>query len=258
MRLIDSHSHFDVAAFDADREAALARAQAAGVVAQIVPAIDAAGWARLGEVCDAHPGLLPAYGLHPVYLDAHRPEHLQQLRALLESGTRCVAIGEIGLDWFIDTLDRERQRFYFDAQLALAREFDLPVVVHARRAVEDVIAHLRRHAPLRGVVHSFAGSREQAEQLHALGFMLGIGGPVTYPRARRLRATVATMPLPQLLLETDAPDQPDSEWRGRRNEPSRLPKVLEVIAELRGEDPAHVARVTTHNAQRLFGLAGSD
>ena len=252
-RLVDSHSHFDVDGFDGDRGEALARAQAQGVVAQIVPAIDAAGWPRLASVCGAHAGLHAAYGLHPIYLPEHRPEHLLALRAWLERDD-CVAVGEIGLDYFMDGLDRDLQQRYFEAQLHLAREIGLPVVVHARRAVDAVIATLRRFPGLRGVVHSFAGSAEQAAQLWTLGFMLGIGGPVTYPRAQRLRRVVAALPLEQLLLETDAPDQPDSQWRGLRNEPARLPHVLDAIAALRPESRAQIAAATTANAERLFRI----
>lgn len=252
-RLVDSHSHFDVDGFDGDRGEALARAQAQGVVAQIVPAIDAAGWPRLASVCGAHAGLHAAYGLHPIYLPEHRPEHLLALRAWLERDD-CVAVGEIGLDYFMDGLDRDLQQRYFEAQLHLARESGLPVVVHARRAVDAVIATLRRFPGLRGVVHSFAGSAEQAAQLWTLGFMLGIGGPVTYPRAQRLRRVVAALPLEQLLLETDAPDQPDAGIRGQRNEPARLPVVRDVIAGLRGITAVEVSQATTRNAERLFNL----
>lgn len=253
MQLVDSHSHFDVDAFDVDRVEALARAREAGVVAQIVPAIDAEGWPRLHEVCTEEPSLHAAYGLHPVYLPMHRPEHLVALRERLQS-SECVAVGEIGLDYFLDQLDPAQQQHYFDAQLALAREFELPVIVHARRAVDAVIASLRRYNPVRGVIHSFAGSEEQARQLYKLGYLLGIGGPVTYERAQRLRRLVAEMPIEHLLLETDSPDQPDSAWRGQRNEPSRLPVVLDVIADLRGESREAIAAATTANAERLFGI----
>ena len=251
--LVDSHSHFDAAEFDADRAAAHARADEAGVLAHVLPAVAAAGWPKLKAVCTELPGLYPAYGLHPMYLDAHRPEHLTELRGWIER-ERPVAVGECGLDFFVEGLDADTQQLYFDAQLRLAREFDLPVIVHARRAVDAVIASVRRIGGLRGVVHSFSGSTEQAAQLHKLGFLLGIGGPVTYERAKRLRGLVATMPLEQLLLETDAPDQPDVDHRGERNEPAYLTKVLDVVAELRGVPAEVVATATTANAERLFNL----
>lgn len=254
--LVDSHCHLDAAEFDRDREAVIAAARDAGVMRQIIPAIDAAGWPKLRDICAAGDGLFPAYGLHPMFLDAHREEHLPQLRDWLER-ERPVAVGECGLDYFVDGLDRDAQSHYFDAQLRLAREFDLPVIVHARRAVDAVIAAIRRASPLRGVVHSFSGSAEQARQLWDHGFLLGLGGPVTYERAHRLRKLAATMPIEHLLLETDAPDQPDAGIRGQRNEPARLPDVLRVIAQLRGQSEAELASATTANAERLFGLATS-
>jgi TatD DNase family protein len=223
------------------------------VQAQVVPAVDAARWPRLKAVCADFPGLYPAYGLHPMYLDAHRPDHLTELRGWIER-ERPVAVGECGLDFFVEGLDADAQQLYFDAQLRLAREFDLPVIVHARRAVDAVIASIRKIGGLRGVVHSFPGSAEQAAQLHKLGFLLGIGGPVTHERANRLRGIVATMPLEQLLLETDAPDQPDANHRGERNEPAYLVEVLEVVATLRGIPREGLASATTANAKRLFGL----
>ncbi|GAA5008155.1 TatD family deoxyribonuclease [Pseudoluteimonas lycopersici] len=254
MRLVDSHSHFDAAEFDADRAQAHARALAAGVARQIVPAVDAAGWPKLKRVCAEFGGLFPAYGLHPMFLEAHRPEHLDELRKWIER-EKPVAVGECGLDFFVEGLDAETQVFYFEAQLKLAREFGLPVIVHARRAVDAVIAAIRKIDGLHGVVHSFSGSAEQAAQLHKLGFLLGIGGPVTYERANRLRGIVAAMPLEQLLLETDSPDQPGAAHRGERNEPTFLPEVLDVVAGLRGMDRDDLAAATTANAERLFGLS---
>lgn len=253
MLLIDSHCHFDADAFDSDRALALQRAHAAGVTAQIVPAICAAGWPKLKQVCAQWNGLHPAYGLHPMYLSEHRPDHVSLLRTWVER-EHPIAIGECGLDFFVSELDVATQQHCFEAQLKLARDFDLPVIVHARRSVDAVIAALRRFGPLRGVVHSFSGSSEQAAQLHKLGFLLGIGGPVTYERANRLRKLAATMPLEQLLLETDAPDQPSSTHRGQRNEPAYLPEIVATIAQLRGEDATKIAAETTANAQRLFRL----
>ena len=251
--LVDTHSHFDAPEFDADRDAVLARARAAGVTRQIVPAVDAAGWPKLRGICAAEPGLFPAYGLHPMYLREHRPEHLQTLGEWIER-ERPVAVGECGLDFFVEDLDSAQQSLYFDGQLRLARDFALPVVVHARRAVDQVMAAIRRFGPLRGVVHSYSGSADQARRLYDLGFLIGLGGPVTYERANRLRTLAATLPIECLLLETDAPDQPDSGHRGQRNEPARLTTVRDTIAALRGVEPEVVARATTANAERLFGL----
>ena len=254
MVLVDSHCHLDVDEFHADRAAVVKRARACGIAVQIVPAISAAGWPNLREVCASFDGLHAAYGLHPMYLDQHEDAHLDALAGWIER-ERPVAVGECGLDYFVEGLDRERQQHFFDGQLALAVERGLPVIVHARRAVDAVIASIRRHAGVRGVVHSFSGSPKQARQLWDLGFLIGLGGPLTYERARRLRKLATGMPLEFLLLETDAPDQPDAWHRGQRNEPARLRGVLDTVATLRGEPPEAIAATTAANAQRLFGLA---
>ena len=251
--LVDSHCHLDAPEFDADRAQVLARARAAGVVAQVVPAIRFADFAALRDLCAANADLHPAYGLHPMFLADHAPAHIDALREWL-GRERAVAVGECGLDFFVEGLDAQTQRDYFTAQLQLARDFDLPVILHARRAVDEVIATIKRFAPLRGVVHSYSGSAEQARQLWNLGFFIGLGGPITYERAHRLRSLVATMPLEFLLLETDAPDQPLSTHRGERNEPAYLIEVADTVARLRDADAASIAQATTLNAKRLFSL----
>lgn len=253
IELVDTHSHIDVAEFDVDRAQAVARARSAGVAHQVVPAIDAQGWDGLRQTCAAHSGLHAAYGLHPMFLASHADRHLDELRAWIER-ERPVAVGECGLDFFVDGLDPGRQRELFDAQLRIARDFDLPVIVHARRAVDAVISAIRGIGGLRGVVHSFSGSRQQAETLWRAGFSVGIGGPVTYERARRLRQLVAGMPLEHLLLETDSPDQPDCGHRGERNEPARLLHVLDAVAILRSDSRERIATATTANAFALFRL----
>lgn len=254
LELFDSHCHLDAPEFDGDRAAVIERAEQAGVRSQLVPAIDHAGWPKLKAVCAGRPGLYPAYGLHPMFVDRHRPEHLAALPGWIEQ-EQPQAVGECGLDFYLEGLDAQEQRRYFRGQLQVARDFGLPVIVHARRSVEEVIASLRALPGLRGVIHSYSGSEEQARQLFDLGFCLGIGGPVTYERARRLRRIVGMAPLENLLLETDAPDQPDSLHRGQRNEPARLPTVLETIASLRGADAASIAAATRENARRLFAIS---
>lgn len=251
MVLFDSHCHLDASEFDPDRAAVIERARTAGVSSQVVPAVTAASWPKLRDVCTLAPGLHAAYGLHPMFLAEHRPEHLQQLGDWLQRESPC-AIGECGLDFYVEGLDPDSQRYYFQGQLQLARTFDLPLIVHARRAVDEVILRIRRVGGLRGVVHSFSGSTEQARQLWELGFMIGLGGPLTYTRANRLRSLVTQMPLEYLLLETDAPDQPDADIRGQRNEPARLTRILATVAELRQQPAEEIAAQTTANARRLF------
>lgn len=255
--LVDSHAHMDAEAFTGDRPATLMRARAAGIQAIVVPAITASRWPRLRAVCKADTMLHPAYGLHPMFGHEHHHEHLGQLEAWLTENA-AVAVGECGLDFYIDDPHPEKQREFFSRQLDIARNLNLPVIVHARRAVEEVIHTIRRVGHLRGVVHSFAGSHEQARQLADLGFLIGIGGPVTHARARRLRRTVAAVPLQTLLLETDAPDQPGAQHRGQRNEPAWLTEVLETLTTLREEDAQTIASATADNARRLFGFGLPD
>lgn len=252
-KLVDSHVHLDAAAFDADRGAVLERARQAGVHAMILPAVDAASWPRIKALCATHDALFPAFGLHPMFLAQHTPAHVDALSSWLDDGT-AVALGEIGLDFHLEQTDKSLQRQYFNRQLQLARERSLPVIVHARGALEEVALTLRRTGHLRGVVHSFSGSEQQARQLWDIGFHLGIGGPVTYERAQRLRRIVAQMPIEFLLLESDAPDQPDAAWRGQRNEPARVAAVLRCVATLRNQPEADIAAATSANARRLFGL----
>ncbi len=251
LTLIDSHNHFDDTGFDADRAAIYQRARAAGVEAQVLNAVCARLWPKLKTVAASYPGLYPCYGLHPVWLSEHRPEHLDQLADWITQ-ERPIAIGECGLDFYLPDLDPDAQAEYFAGQLRLARRHDLPVVIHARHAVDQVIKQVRRFAGVRGMVHSFSGSEDQAGRLLDLGILLSFGGPLTYPRANRLQSLVRYLPLDGLLLETDAPDQPVNSHHGQRHEPAQLVDVLVCVAKLREADPAEIAAATTANARRLF------
>jgi len=254
MNLIDSHCHLDVTDFADDLPEVIARAVQSGVSGFIVPAISASGWPHLAHLATLHTGLHPAYGLHPMFLTDHTDADLDALPQWV-SRSECVAVGECGLDFFVSDLDPIRQETIFNAHIRLAAETGKPLIIHARRATERVIQLLRRHGPTHGVIHSYSGSLEQARQLTAMGFLLGIGGPITYPRSTRLRAIVQEIPLQFLLLETDSPDQPMAGEQGKRNEPSKLVRVAEALAEIRGMSVAEVAEQTRLNAKRLFGLA---
>lgn len=251
--LIDSHCHLDLDAFDADRDAVISRARAAGISRFIVPAVSRRRWEGLARLCDGRDDLHPAYGLHPMFMDEHGDGDLDALPAWLQEHP-AVAVGECGLDFHAGDEDRAAQCALFERQLEIARELDLPVIVHARRSVEEVIIAIRRVGRLRGVVHSFPGSFEQARQLWENGFRISLGGPLTYERARKLRRLVADIPLEWLLLETDSPDQPNHGHQGERNEPVRLREVLAVVAQLRNEDETAVAQATSANARDLFAL----
>ncbi len=251
--MFDTHCHLDVSEFADDRAQVLLRARANGVHSQLIPAIDQQHWQGIATLCAENEGLYPAYGLHPIYQSAHRAEHLVALATWLRTH-RAVAVGEFGLDYFAADADHKAQQQFFEAQLKIARDFDLPVVLHARKAVDEVIAGLRKYGVNKGVLHSFSGSQQQADNLIKQGLTLGIGGPVSYPRAQRLRGIVKNMPLDSLLLETDAPDQPLCGFQGARNEPAQLVRVLDMIAELRGVTAAELERATDMNAARVFGI----
>jgi len=252
-RLIDSHAHFDDESFDPDRAEALRRAEAAGVEAQVIPAVKADWWPRIRQLCRDYPSLHATYGLHPMFLADHRPDHLDLLADWIEL-EKPVAIGECGLDFYIDDPQPEQQQHYFEGQLAIASERGLPVIIHARRSVEEVINTLRRYPTVVGMLHSYAGSEQQALRLIEMGFYLSFGGPITYERAKRLHQLVKNLPLSSILLETDAPDQPGSQHRGERNEPAYLPEVLAVVSQLRDEAPEVIAAQTSANTRRLFRL----
>jgi TatD DNase family protein len=251
--LIDSHSHFDHRRFDQDRQEAWQRAQDAGVITQIIPAVTATDWPRVKETCASLPGLLPAYGLHPMFCHEHKDADLQLLAEWIEQ-EQPVALGECGLDFYIDNPDKDRQLELFHGQLEVAMDYKLPVIIHARKAVEDVINTLKKHPGLRGVLHSYSGSLQQANRLIDMGFLVSFGGPVTYPKASRLHNLVAELPLESIMLESDAPDQPDIAHQGQRNEPSYLPLILQKISEIRDEPAELIAAQTTANAQQLFAI----
>jgi TatD DNase family protein len=253
MELMDTHCHLDVSDFDPDRTAVLQRARAAGVRHLLIPAVTAAGWEALWAFCAADANLYPALGLHPVYIDDHRREDLDRLREWL-GRRRPVAIGEIGLDFYVRDLDRAEQMAVFEAQLALAREFELPVVLHVRKAHDAVLQALKQAPPPGGFVHAFNGSLQQARQYQALGFRFGFGGMLTFERSTKLRRLAAELPLDALVLETDAPDMTVAAHRGERNSPEYLPDCLAALAQVRGEPPERVAEQTTCNALETLGL----
>jgi TatD DNase family protein len=269
---IDTHCHLDAAEFDADRDAVVERARAAGVVQIVVPAIDRGNFERVRELAHRH-GLGYALGIHPMCTGSAREGDLQALAEALARNAgdpRLVAVGEIGLDHFVGGLDRERQATFFAAQLELAAEFDLPVLLHVRRAVDPVLKHLRRARFRGGFAHAFNGSEQQADAFVALGFRLGFGGAVTFDRALRIRRVGRAVDLGAIVMETDSPDIPP-QWRYRtaearnagatmRNEPAELARIGAVLASLRGESVEAFAAATTGNAlaslPRLAALLG--
>lgn len=255
--LIDTHCHLDAGEFETDRGAVYDRAVAAGVAAQVVPAVTEPGCDAVAACCRRYPGCLPAWGMHPMYIDVHHERQLAALRQRVEAW-RPVAIGEIGLDLFVEGLDFATQDFFYAEQLKIARDYDLPVLLHCRRANDPILKQLRRYKVRGGIAHAFSGSRQQADEFIRLGFKLGFGGAFTWERATRLRTLAVELPLSVIVLETDSPDIPPS-WLGKgRNEPAELAGIAAALAHLRGLSPEEVAARTSENARAVLpGLASS-
>lgn len=251
--LIDTHCHLDAAEFDADRDAVVQRAQEAGVGRIVVPAVSRANFEPVLAACARYSCCRPALGLHPMLVAEHGEVDLQDLRKAIEIH-HPLAVGEIGLDFFVPDADVARQEFFFVEQLKIARDYDLPVLLHIRRAQDQVLKQLRRIPVNGGIAHAFNGSRQQADAFIKLGFKLGFGGAMTYPRATRLRALAASLPLEAIVLETDAPDIPPVFAARQRNSPEYLPRIAETLAGLRGLALTEISLATGRNALEVLRL----
>lgn len=256
MKFTDTHCHFDFPPFTGDEEASLQRAAQAGVEKIIVPAVDATRFAAVLALAHQHTPLYAALGLHPIAIEQHSDAALEQLKQQVQQRpAKLVAIGEIGLDLYMDNPQFDRQQHFLDAQLRLARDYDLPVILHSRRTHDKLAQHLRRiEVPRCGVVHGFAGSLQQAQTFIAAGYAIGVGGTITYPRASKTRNTIAQLPLTSLLLETDAPDMPLNGFQGEPNRPERVANVWRTLCELREEPPEEIAATIAATSERLFQL----
>jgi TatD DNase family protein len=255
-RFVDTHCHFDFPPFTGNEAQSIAQAAKAGVQAIIVPAIEAANFERVLDLARSHTALYAALGLHPIVVETHQDAHLDQLEAcILTAGNKLVAIGEIGLDLYRDDPQFDRQQALLDAQLKLAKRHDLPVILHSRRTHDKLAMHLKRADLLRtGVVHGFSGSLQQAQRFIALGYKIGVGGTITYPRANKTRDVMAQLPLSSLLLETDAPDMPLNGFQGQPNRPEQAARVFTTLCELRAEPAETLADALLQNTEDLFGI----
>jgi len=251
--IIDSHCHIDFDVFDNDRSLVIQNAKQAGVEKIIVPGVAYNTWDKIISCCNEFTGLFPCFGLHPYFIDKHKPKHLDHLKTYIDQ-SKPVAVGECGLDFYLENIDINQQIFYFEQQLDIALEFNLPVVIHARKSTEAVIKAIKKRTNLRGMIHSYSGSYEQALQLIKLGFYLSFGGPVTYEKATRLRKTIQRLPLESILVETDAPDQPVSNAKNNRNEPLCILNVIQSIASLHNTSTETIVNITSKNAGELFKL----
>ncbi|MGK9172477.1 TatD family hydrolase [Yokenella regensburgei] len=256
-RFIDTHCHFDFPPFAGNEAQSIARAAEAGVERIIVPSIASRYFDRVESLARTWPALYGALGLHPIVIEEHTPDCLDKLEQRLATRpANVVAIGEIGLDLYRENPHFEQQEAVLEAQLKLAKRFDLPVLLHSRRTHDKLAMYLKRHSlPRTGVVHGFAGSLQQAERFISLGYCIGVGGTITYPRASKTREVMAQLPLGSLLLETDAPDMPLNGFQGQPNRPEQAARVFDTLCELRPEAPDVIAQALFDNTHRLFQLA---
>ncbi len=253
--LIDTHCHLDAAEFDADRDGVVDAAVAAGVACIVVPAVGAFNFEAVAALAAHHPCVRYALGIHPLHVDQADDAELTALRQAVArsiNDPRLVGVGEIGLDHFVPGLDRVRQERFFVEQLRIARDFDLPVIMHVRRAQDTVLKHLRRLRPRSGIAHAFNGSVQQAATFIDLGCVLGFGGAMTFTRALQIRRLAAAFSPDAYVLETDAPDIAPSWINDQRNSPQQMPAIAQVFAELRDQSIESVLAATGANAIRVL------
>ncbi len=252
---IDTHCHLDAHEFGAQSLAVAAQAKAAGVSMIVIPAVERANFDIVASLAASSPNASYALGIHPIYVPQAQEADLAALRTRVEAALadpRFVAVGEIGLDFFLPMLTepamREKQDHFFREQLRIARDFDLPVLMHVRRSQDQVLKHVRQIRPAGGIAHAFNGSDQQAKTYLDLGFRLGFGGAMTFTRALQIRRLAVSLPLDGIVLETDAPDIAPSWIHPGRNSPDQLPAIGAVLAELRGIEIAEIAAATHASA----------
>ncbi len=252
--MIYRHCQLNFEEFDRDRDAVLAESANAGVTDLVIPGTTADSWRRTLQLCREHPFLHAALGLHPYFMEQHQEPDIGRLRELLIEHGEVIAVGEIGLDFALSDPDRNHQMELLQQQLDIAAEMDLPVILHVRKAHDEMIKLLKETRVRGGTVHAFNGSIQQAEHYQDFGFCLGFGGMLTYPHSRRLHTLANQVSSEAIVLETDAPDMTGFNHHGERNSPAYLPEVRDELARLRNETPEEVERYTTENARRVFNL----
>ncbi|WP_215404233.1 TatD family hydrolase [Vibrio gigantis] len=253
--LFDTHCHADFDAFELGIDVYLKEAKQVQVEKLLIPAIGQNNWKKLDEIAQSHPNVYYALGFHPYFLGQADDEQFAVLRQLLSSkNSQCVAIGECGLDFFVD-VEREKQERFFIQQMNLAKAFELPLIIHERKSYNRIIELIKQHKfTLGGVIHGFSGSEQQALAWIKLGFYIGVGGTITYPRAQKTRTTIAKLPLECLILETDAPDMPTHGNQGNINHSKHLVTILNELSLLRKESKQSIAAQIWQNSHRAFGI----
>jgi TatD DNase family protein len=260
LQFIDSHCHLDLPLFDSDRESVLNRCRELGVSHIVVPGVTALQWDNLLNICREHDSLYPAIGIHPLFIESDTvTEDLKVMNFLLNNSLThnysIVAIGEVGLDGTEKSSHKiSLQQKIFIAQLKIAEEHNLPLILHIRKAHQTAIEILKHNSNHGGVVHAFSGSLEQALEYIKLGFKIGVGGTISRVNAKKLRRTICNIPLESITLETDSPDLAPLWAKDERNSPHHIPKIAEVVAEIRGDNLERVATQTTENAKTIFNI----
>jgi TatD DNase family protein len=252
---IDTHCHLDASEFAGEHGEVAGRAQGLGVSRIVIPAVERGNFSAVSALASQSDNCSYALGIHPIFVPQAKEDDLAALREAVASAMddpRFVAVGEIGLDFFVPQLRespmREKQEYFYSEQLKIAREFDLPVLLHVRRSQDVILKYLRRIKVCGGIAHAFNGSFQQAQIFIDLGFKLGFGGAMTFPRALQIRRLAAELPQEAIVLETDAPDIAPAWVHPNRNSPEELPRIGEILAQLRGIAASSVARFTSDNA----------
>ncbi len=261
---IDTHCHLDAAEFSGETDAVATAAQRQDVTMIVIPAVARDNFTTVAALAQRHANCTYALGIHPVFVPQAQEGDLAALRASVAAAMddpRFVAIGEIGLDFFIPSLTspamRERQEFFYSEQLKIARDFGLPVLLHVRKSQDSILKYLRRISVAGGIAHAFNGSFQQAQMFIELGFKLGFGGAMTFTRALQIRRLAAELPIEAIVLETDAPDISPAWLHPQRNSPEQLPRIGQILAELRDRPVDEIARVTSANALVAMPRLGS-
>lgn len=257
MKYIDSHCHLDFSVFDETRESLMKSCESLGVSQFVVPGVKADSWQRLADLAKGFPQWYCAFGLHPYFMQAHSMDDLPLLQRVIESDNP-LAVGEIGLDFYHGDEDKKRQTEFLEAQLDMAKQADLPVILHSRKS-HDVLAKILRQKqmPNAGVIHAFSGSWQQAKAFLDMGYKLGLGGAVTWERAKKLAAVVKQLPDDGFVLETDSPDMVPSFVQGEVNTPLNIPKIADYVAKIRGQSLEQVSDNAYQNTLAAFPLMPS-
>ncbi|MGB2078376.1 MAG: TatD family hydrolase [Vibrio sp.] len=259
--LFDTHCHLDFEVFDACRAHEIQEAHSVGVEYLFVPSIGQSNWDKVAQLAQTYPNLYYGLGLHPYFIDKHGPDALAELnQALFKADENCVALGECGLDFQLaePLMTPEliaKQHRLFEGQVDLAKQHQLAMVLHSRKSHDKIAKQLRKKQINRGVIHAFSGSYQQAKAYLDLGFYIGVGGIITYPRAKKTRDVIAKLPLDCMVLETDAPDMPLAGFQGQANRVCRIKLILDEICTLRGQKPQFVSQQILENSKRLFLLS---